>query len=252
VGFDDNPIFLIDPNGTSTDGYYKDGKFIGYDEKGDNGAFHELRSDAPENVFYNESNRQDIVNSTVAKQFIETTVFLEHYKHPEIDEINKQFSAAGLIIADDVTGGGIANDVLLLPLALSIVYQAVVVKDRLDEITYVTYTKTHPSSDLVYSGRSSGIGDPDKIVRVRDYRHPQLKSEGFDDAELDKYANGIYGYLAHRGREQQLIDSHGGARKDGGTSRNIPRGVSKVNPLGRLYHYMSDLRFGPIHGYSGY
>lgn len=58
------------------------------------------------------------------------------------------------------------------------------------------------------------------------------------------------GKLAIRGREQQLMDYYGGVG-----SKNLGnriRGVSKYNPVGRLFHYESNRRFGNIAPYTGY
>jgi hypothetical protein len=65
--------------------------------------------------------------------------------------------------------------------------------------------------------------------------------------ELDMYS---VGYGAIRGREQQLIDFHGGVGDPG--VANLIRGVGKGNRLGRLYHQLSDQNFGNIAPYTGY
>jgi hypothetical protein len=57
--------------------------------------------------------------------------------------------------------------------------------------------------------------------------------------------------MAIRGREQQLIDYHGGAISDGGTSPNAIRGVAAANPLGRAYHSMANFMFGSKYRYTG-
>lgn len=54
------------------------------------------------------------------------------------------------------------------------------------------------------------------------------------------------GYAAIRGREQQLIDFHGGAQSEGGTSANRIRGVSKRNPLAEIYDKAATGMFGPL------
>jgi hypothetical protein len=60
-----------------------------------------------------------------------------------------------------------------------------------------------------------------------------------------------------RGREQQLIDSYGGAKQDpqrrpGATAANPIRGVAADNTRGRLYHVQSNLHFGLLYPYTGY
>ncbi len=54
------------------------------------------------------------------------------------------------------------------------------------------------------------------------------------------------GAIAIRGREQQLIDAHGGAQSDGGTSANLIRGVGRRNPLAPIYDAASTAMFGPV------
>lgn len=60
----------------------------------------------------------------------------------------------------------------------------------------------------------------------------------------------MFGYSAIRGREQQLIDYHGGIGNP--KLGNIRRGVSKINPLGYGFHLNSDLFFGKLAPYTGY
>lgn len=132
---------------------------------------------------------------------------------------------------------------------------------------YVTYTKTRLNADgttTVYSGRSSGLGDPrrllleaQRIVRVRDAGH---HIRGFGPAVLDKFTVSTFlayavpldpAYQAIRGREQQLIDHFGGARSEGGTSGNPLRGVRVNHSRGRLYHNAATAQFGQLHRYTG-
>lgn len=72
----------------------------------------------------------------------------------------------------------------------------------------------------------------------------------FSIYEVDKSANGILGYYAIRGREQQLIDSKGGIGAKG--LLNQRRAVGKFNPYGILFHEASNFRFGKLARYSGY
>src|SRR4051794_32820577 len=102
----------------------------------------------------------------------------------------------------------------------------------------------------VYSGRTSGWGDPQNIVNRRVAGHPARLS-GFGPGRVDRYATGVAGYEAIRGREQQLIDYHGGARRDGGTSANEIRGLSKNNDNGFARWTASNLMFGPLAPYTG-
>jgi hypothetical protein len=77
------------------------------------------------------------------------------------------------------------------------------------------------------------------------------------------------GYLAIRGREQQLIDYYGkkkadelgikdfkgGAKSDTGTgtqlTENDIRGVAKDLPAGEVFHEASNWKFGPLAPFTG-
>jgi len=97
----------------------------------------------------------------------------------------------------------------------------------------------------VYSGRTSGLGDPQSIVNARVNSHPD-RLAGFGPGVVDESATGAEGYAAIRGREQMLIDAHGGAQSEGGTSANLIRGVSTMNPLASLYRNAALSMFGPL------
>ncbi len=113
--------------------------------------------------------------------------------------------------------------------------------------THLTYTLTGPNGST-YVGRTSGYGDPIKIMNARFGSH-HMKILGFGSPKLDKYAQGISGRFAIRGREQQKIDSLGGVGSHG--VANSIRGVSKMNPFGRIYHNASTEAFGEIAPYDG-
>ncbi len=68
--------------------------------------------------------------------------------------------------------------------------------------TYQTYTKTNPETGEVYSGRTSGYGNPAENVRRRDANH-HMNRKGFGPAVLDKSSTN---YNSIRGREQLLIE----------------------------------------------
>ena len=158
---------------------------------------------------------------------------------------------------------------------------------------YVTYTKYNKKTGRYYSGRTSAVIDlnlpwrlqAEAAVKLRDSNHHVDENDeptdpDFGPAELDKFAVGYAvnyneryrdaGYLAIRGREQQLIDYHGankhkelgiktpfagGAQSDTkpGTAltENSIRGVGKENPLGQVFHAASDLAFGALAPYTG-
>ena len=117
---------------------------------------------------------------------------------------------------------------------------------------WVTYTKTNPTTHKTYSGRASGYGaTPLDVVRQRDLSH-HMSENGYGPAVLDKFikqqdaVSQGFGYAATRGREQQLIEFHGGARSSGGTSGNAINGISPSNPLREVYLGASNLAFGPL------
>jgi hypothetical protein len=144
---------------------------------------------------------------------------------------------------------------------------------------YVTYTKLNRTSQRSYSGRTSMIIDLGKdleaqanlAVASRDMRHhinkdenDEPKSPGFLPAVRDEFDVGTavdytsrYGDVAYwriRGREQQLIDFHGGAHSDNQApyrTENMQRGVAKDNPLGRLFHDAATKHWGQLHPYTG-
>jgi RHS repeat-associated protein len=156
---------------------------------------------------------------------------------------------------------------------------------------YVTYTRYNAATGLTYSGRTSAVIDlnlpwrPQAIaaMRAREAKHhiddrPDAK---FDPAVLDKFAVGFavdyteryrdIGYLAIRGREQQLIDDEGAKEYHklpltipftGGAWTDTPsphltendfRGVAKEQTFwGPIFHAESNLLFGTLAPYTGY
>jgi RHS repeat-associated protein len=159
---------------------------------------------------------------------------------------------------------------------------------------YVTYTKYNSITGRTYSGRTSAVIDlnlpwrpqAEAAMRARDANHHvdergEPSDPGFRPADLDQFTVGYavnyeeryrdVGYLAIRGREQQLIDYHGrqrhtqlgltttfngGARTDTnpGTplTENTFRGVAKENPLGEVFHQAANLQFGELAPFTGY
>ncbi len=128
---------------------------------------------------------------------------------------------------------------------------------------FVTYTKTHPDTGAIYVGRTSGEGDPRAIMAARDGPSHHMTERGYGPAELDRSAPATLpyasrhadpGYQAVRGREQQMIDSFGGAASDrpaATLSGNAIRGVAADNPFGRTYHDAATRTFGEAHPYTG-
>ena len=115
---------------------------------------------------------------------------------------------------------------------------------------YVTYTLTNPETGQVYVGRTSGFGTPQQIANKRYYNHTLKKALGFGKPVVDRSAIGLEGKMAIRGREQQLIDYHGGIGNK--KVANKIRGVAKWNPAGRTYHQKANKIFGNIARYTGY
>jgi hypothetical protein len=142
---------------------------------------------------------------------------------------------------------------------------------------YATYTKLNLRTGRYYSGRTSMVIDLNKPLRpqavaavnARDSNH-HLDENGepanavFRPAQLDRfdvgaavnYANRYedVAYWRIRGREQQLMDSLGGAHSDTQEpyrTENIQRGVAKDNPLGRLFHDAATKQWGQLHPYTG-
>lgn len=165
-------------------------------------------------------------------------------------------------LANDATVVGVADDVIVIPIAGTAIiicaafeatsYATSKVYDATNsERVWVTYTLKGPDGKI-YVGRTSGYGTPQQIVNKR-YANHHMKDYGYDSPILDKFAIGARGsaaYAAIRGREQQMIDHLGGV---GSTNvGNRIRGVRKNHPLGRTYHIKSNQMFGPLHQYTGY
>ena len=108
---------------------------------------------------------------------------------------------------------------------------------------YVTYTRTNPQTGQVYSGRTSGYGDPETLVLRRGSQQGTLNAEGFLPPVVDQATTNS---LAQRGREQQLIDFNGGARSVGGITRNMINGVADFNPQRPFYMDATRRTFGNL------
>ena len=106
--------------------------------------------------------------------------------------------------------------------------------------TYQTYTKENAGTGEVYSGRTSGTQTPEQNVAARDTNH-HMNEKDFGPAKLDKSSKNPN---AIRGREQQLIEKHGGAKSQGGTSGNAINGVSPRNQKAGIYRKAAQKEFG--------
>jgi hypothetical protein len=150
-------------------------------------------------------------------------------------------------------------------------------RKRLGRI-YVTYTKLNKKTHLYYAGRTSMVVDLSQslelqaraAVFLREKNHhldenDEPRTTAFALADVDRFAVGTavdysrryddVAYWRIRGREQQLIDSLGGARSDTGElyqTENVVRGVSKDNPRGRPFHGAATEFWGELHAYTGY
>lgn len=70
-----------------------------------------------------------------------------------------------------------------------------------------------------------------------------MNNKGFGPAVLDKTSDN---YEAIRGREQMLIDYHGGAQSMGGTSGNAINGIGPNNQKKDIYINAAKGEFGDI------
>jgi RHS repeat-associated protein len=116
---------------------------------------------------------------------------------------------------------------------------------------YATYTKVNLTTGQIYSGRASMIVPENtpitrslgqQIINCRDCGH-HMTRWGYGPATLDQVTDS---YSEVRGREQQLIDFHGGAQSDGGTSGNRRNGIWWWNPLRAHFIDASTRAFGPL------
>jgi hypothetical protein len=239
-----NPVLRVDPTGAidqDSDDWYRN------NETGD--------------IYWQPGSEEVEGHTNIGTEFIleGTKDFIVHQQNEIVAVIPKEslesadqssvmsgaLAAAAILAADDASGVGILDNVAIpVILAGAATYE-------LSQRTYVTYNLTNPASGQVYSGRASGFADPYTILLAR-YSYHHKRVEGFAFPTLDRAVQGVAGYPAIRGREQQLIDFHGGSQSDGGTSGNRIRGVSKFNPLGRIYHNSSNIYFGPLHPFTGH
>jgi hypothetical protein len=143
---------------------------------------------------------------------------------------------------------------------------------------YVTYMKLNKMTHRYYAGRTSMVVDlavslefqAALAVLLRDRNHhldenAEPGGAMFGLAQTDRFDVGTavdysrryddVAYWRIRGREQQLIDSLGGARSDTGEpyrTENAVRGVAKENPQGRRFHAAATELWGQLHPYTGY
>ncbi|MCU0649220.1 MAG: hypothetical protein MUF00_14570 [Gemmatimonadaceae bacterium] len=148
--------------------------------------------------------------------------------------------AAGAAAAAAALAKAISDNAEAITGAISRATDAVLEKAR--DFKLVTYTRTHPVTGQVYSGRTSGFGDPNAIVQARARRHDKRLAD-FGSPMVD-VVGGVSDFVAIRGREQQLIDKHGGAQSEGGTSANKRREVNRV--VAPVFEAAAIRRFGAL------
>jgi hypothetical protein len=141
---------------------------------------------------------------------------------------------------------------------------------------YVTYPKLNKTTHRRYAGRTSMVVDLAEsldlqaalAVLLRDRNHhldedSEPKGAAFLPARVDRFDVGSaldysrryddVAYWRIRGREQQMIDSLGGAHSDTGEpyrTEHAVRGVAKDNPLGRRFHDAATKLWGQLHPYT--
>ena len=106
--------------------------------------------------------------------------------------------------------------------------------------TFQTYTKIHPKTGKVYSGKTSGTGTPLENIAKRDANH-HMSKKGYGKAKLDKSSTNS---SAIRGREELNIISNGGAKSALGTSGNAIRSISLKNKNRQMYIDAAKNAFG--------
>jgi hypothetical protein len=136
--------------------------------------------------------------------------------------------------------------------------------------SYVVYEKVNPASGKVYTGRASGLGSPATVFARRNAAHVILNGLNFTDNTLSLHVStrgqSLWALAMIRGREQQVMDYHGGALSGRGYNPSVPtpgypegrtravnliRGVRKDNPLGESYWQTSTDWAGFVYRYTG-
>lgn len=183
---------------------------------------------------------------------------------------------AGVIIVGGLIWIFSSSSTRTVPITRTIPRTRTRTRRRQRPLTYITYTRFNPVTGETYAGRAMGYGSAQQVLRMTQAqaRHVSMTAQGFLPLRLDQQATATrpYGsrhtdisYQAIRGREQQLIDSYGGAwsfgRGRGGphivipgarsTSANAIRGVGPLNWRGPLYHAASDVLFRPLAPFTG-
>jgi hypothetical protein len=133
--------------------------------------------------------------------------------------------------------------------------------------SYVVYEKRHPVTGMVYSGQTIGVGLAEVVLAARDAAHVVLAAEEFLGAEINACittaaGQSVHALLATGGREQQMMDYHGGSYYDRGSptapgyegrtrARNEIRFYTAYEPLGPTMWATSELAYGHVYRYTG-
>jgi len=121
---------------------------------------------------------------------------------------------------------------------------------------YVTYTKLNKTTHRRYAGRTSMVVDLAESLDLQ-AALAAARVDRFDVGSALDYSRRYddVAYWRIRGREQQMIDSLGGAHSDTGEryrTENAVRGVAKDNPLGHRFHAAATELWGQLHPYTGH
>ncbi len=90
---------------------------------------------------------------------------------------------------------------------------------RNSERTYVTYTKTNPATNKVFTGRTSGFGSPADILHKMDATH-HMNAHGFGPAQLNRASNNKY---VIRSQAKQLRKTYSATDRNAKYSNLIPQ-----------------------------
>jgi hypothetical protein len=268
-----NPIWYNDPNGDCPD--CKNGQY--QIEKGDN--FSKLEDKWGLEQGYLQSlnpgldphklkvgqvinTEPDIPVNQPSTQLVSKTINVTSTTKRVSNTVAVPLTLGAGVIADDASVIGVADDPLLIPIALwataALIYDYThsgtttttipftITIPEPKPFYYVTYTKINPSTGRVYVGRSSGYGTPAQIVTSRDIGH-HMDKEGYGKAIVSTFVPatlpGGYAtraidpsYWSIRGSEQLQIQGYRAL----GISGNTYNGISPKN--GNLQKYLNAAR----------
>ncbi|MGH8016843.1 MAG: hypothetical protein ACREIA_00915 [Opitutaceae bacterium] len=135
-----------------------------------------------------------------------------------------------------------------------------------EQWSFIVYEKLHPALGKVYTGRTRGIGTPPAVLARRDAGHVALTEAGYyaaiPNAVITTQGWSNFGHAATRGREQQVMDYHGGSLTDRDPvtglgyfgrvrAANIRRGVGKLNLDGFTFWKTSNFAYNELVYFTG-